>query len=92
MKNNHTQNIEKLNKCIACGSDNLTLTFDLNEQPLANTYPLNADEDEPYYPLAVNRCRECYHLQLTHIVNPELIYQDYAYVSGTSQTYLEYMQ
>jgi len=41
--------------------------------------------------LAVNRCQDCFHLQLTHIVDPELIYKDYAYVSGTSQTYLDYM-
>jgi SAM-dependent methyltransferase len=85
------ENLTKLNECVACGSDNLALTLDLNDQPLANTYPAHADKDEPYYPLAVNRCRDCCHLQLTHIVNPELIYRDYAYVSGTSQTYLDYM-
>jgi 2-polyprenyl-3-methyl-5-hydroxy-6-metoxy-1,4-benzoquinol methylase len=67
------------------------LTLDLNDQPLANTYPPTADDNEPYYPLAVNRCTDCCHLQLTHIVDPELIYKDYAYVSGTSQTYLDYM-
>ena len=85
------ENLTKLKECVACGSDNLVLTLDLNDQPLANTYPMHADEDEPYYPLAVNRCRDCFHLQLTHIVNPELIYKDYAYVSGTSQTYIDYM-
>ena len=67
------------------------LTLDLNDQPLANTYPPTADDNESYYPLAVNRCTDCCHLQLTHIVDPELIYKDYAYVSGTSQTYLDYM-
>lgn len=85
------ENLTKLNECVACGSDNLVLTLDLNDQPLANTYPTHANKDEPYFPLAVNRCRDCYHLQLTHIVDPELIYRDYAYVSGTSQTYLDYM-
>jgi SAM-dependent methyltransferase len=85
------ENLTELDKCVACGSDNLVLTLDLNNQPLANTYPRHADDNEPYYPLAVNRCTDCCHLQLTHIVDPELIYKDYAYVSGTSQTYLDYM-
>ena len=85
------ETLTKLNHCIACGSDDLVLALNLNDQPLANTYPATANDDEPYYPLAVNRCRSCFHLQLTHIVAPELIYRDYAYVSGTSQTYLDYM-
>jgi SAM-dependent methyltransferase len=85
------KNLTKLDECVACGSDRLVLTLDLNDQPLANTYPPTADDNESYYPLAVNRCTDCCHLQLTHIVDPELIYKDYAYVSGTSQTYLDYM-
>jgi SAM-dependent methyltransferase len=85
------KNLTKLDECVACGSDRLVLTLDLNDQPLANTYPPTADDNEPHYPLAVNRCTDCCHLQLTHIVDPELIYKDYAYVSGTSQTYLDYM-
>jgi SAM-dependent methyltransferase len=85
------ENLTKLDECVACGSDRLVLTLDLNDQPLANTYPPTADDNEPHYPLAVNRCTDCCHLQLTHIVDPELIYKDYAYVSGTSQTYLDYM-
>lgn len=80
----------KLKECVACGSKDLMLTLDLGDQPLANNFlkgpGLNAE-----YPLAVNRCKECNHLQLTHIVDPEIIYKNYAYVSGTSQTYLEYM-
>lgn len=83
--------LTKLNECLACGSEDLILALDLNNQPLANTYPKKVDNNEPHYPLAVNRCKNCFHLQLTHIVNPDLIYRDYAYVSGTSQTYLDYM-
>lgn len=85
------KNCIELNQCVVCESDLLELTLDLNNQPLANTYPDKIHHDEPYYPLAVNRCLQCSHLQLTHIVNPEIIYKDYAYVSGTSQTYLDYM-
>lgn len=81
----------ELTECIACGSKDLVLALDLGEQPLANNYIDDEYADEESYPLAVNRCQECNHLQLTHIVDPRIIYQNYSYVSGTSQTYLEYM-
>lgn len=81
----------ELNECVACGSTALNLALDLGKQPLANNF-LSEPGKNKEYPLAVNRCTECNHLQLTHIVNPEIIYKNYAYVSGTSQTYLEYME
>ena len=78
-------------ECLACGSANLKLELDLGEQPLANNF-LSKPKQNKNYPLAVNRCTDCCHLQLTHVVDPEIIYRDYAYVSGTSQTYLDYMK
>lgn len=83
-----------INRCLACGSAELINTLDLGTQPLANNFLDHAalSHDEPSYPLKVNMCQHCHHLQLTHAVNPELIYRNYLYVSGTSQTYLEYMK
>ena len=75
--------------CLACGSKNLKLTLDLKEQPLANNFK-DTKIDQDRYPLAVNLCLDCYHLQLTHTVNPKLIYSNYLYVSGTSQTLKDY--
>ena len=80
-------------KCIACGGDHLIPTLDLQDQPLANNFQPHAGvkDTDDWFPLAVNRCSNCDHLQLTHAVNPELIYKHYLYVSGTSKTYVEYM-
>ena len=75
-------------QCICCGSENLELLLDLNNQPLANSYHDNT-KPLPEYPLGVNLCKNCYHVQLTHIVNPDLLFKDYLYVSGTSQTLKE---
>ena len=85
------EDLFELTECVACGSKELELTLDLDKQPLANTFITEPVPEHEYYPLAVNRCGHCNHLQLTHVVNPEIIYKDYAYVSGTSQTYLDYM-
>ena len=79
-----------ITECIACGSSDLVPVLDLNSQPLANSYKKDKLEQQPEYPLAINRCKHCYHVQLTHQVNPKLMFTDYAYVSGTAKTSLEY--
>ena len=78
--------IEK-NKCRVCGSD-LVETLDLNEQPLANSY--HRGETLHHFPLKLNTCKECQHCQLSVVVNPDLMFKDYLYVSGTSKTLHEY--
>ena len=80
----------QLSKCIACGSEELIPVLDLGKQPLANSYKKDEHEKQEEYPLAINRCAHCYHVQLTHQVDPELMFRDYAYVSGTAQTQLDY--
>jgi SAM-dependent methyltransferase len=83
-------NCTELLECLACGNKSLSLTLSLGLQPLANNFLVDPEQND-FYPLAVNRCENCFHLQLTHVVDPHIIYQNYAYVSGTSQTYLDYM-
>lgn len=80
-----------LTECLACGSSDLVPMLDLKDQPLANSFIKDTQAYEPEWPLKVNMCSHCHHLQLTHAVDPEIIYKDYLYVSGTSKTYLEYM-
>ena len=78
---NYTKKIE----CVCCGKQDLSIVLDLNKQPLANSYHKKGEQLEEY-PLGLNLCEDCYHLQLTYIVNPDLLFKDYLYVSGTSQT------
>jgi SAM-dependent methyltransferase len=87
------EDYKELNECLACGNTDLHLTLDLQDQPLANNFQEHGGvkDTDMWFPLAINRCAKCNHLQLTHAVNPELIYTHYLYVSGTSKTYVEYM-
>jgi len=82
--------VKELNECLCCGSKRLKLVLDLNEQPLANSFKKTADESEPTFPLCLNICEDCTHLQLSHAVNPDLLFKNYLYVSGTSQTLRDY--
>ena len=83
-------NSKKLNNCLCCGNNKLKLVFDLGKQPLANSFKKTAVEHEETYPLAVQYCEDCSHLQLTDAVDPSIIFKNYLYVSGTSRTMLEY--
>ena len=84
-------NFKEKKDCICCGKSNLSLVLDLNNQPLANSYH-KEDEILEEYPLGLNLCDDCYHLQLTHIVNPDLLFKEYLYVSGTTQTLRDYFE
>ena len=82
----------KLKNCLACNSKKLRQVLDLKKQPLANSYLKNTKVNEKKYELKVNACLECTHLQLSIAVNPEKIYKNYDYVSGTTSTYKRYMK
>jgi SAM-dependent methyltransferase len=71
--------------CRCCCGTDLTLVLDLGSQPLANSY-LRKPAALPTYPLELMVCRDCFHCQLSVVVNPELMFQHYLYVSGTSRT------
>jgi len=77
-------------QCLACGSLNLQSLVDLTDQPLANNYQITPMAIETTYPLMINLCESCFHLQLSHSVAQEIIYKNYLYKSGTNRTIKEY--
>jgi 2-polyprenyl-3-methyl-5-hydroxy-6-metoxy-1,4-benzoquinol methylase len=70
--------------CLCCKTET-KMFLDLGLQPLANNYH-EKDESCDVYPLRLKYCPNCFHCQLSHAVNPELLFKTYKYVSGTSQT------
>lgn len=83
-------NFTYLEKCLCCNSKNLKTILDLHDQPLANSYVSDTNAVEDYYPLALNYCTDCSHLQLSIGVNPNFLFKNYLYVSGTTQTLRDY--
>jgi len=80
--------IRELKKCLSCGNTYQKTILDLGKQPLANSY--HTGEHLEYFPLKLNVCETCWHLQLSHAVNPDLMFKNYLYVSGTSETLRNY--
>ena len=84
------ENAKELKECLCCGSERIKLVLDLKEQPMANSFKESEDAAELMFPLRLNLCEDCTHLQLSHAVNPDLLFKNYLYVSGTSKTLRDY--
>jgi C-methyltransferase C-terminal domain/Putative zinc binding domain/Methyltransferase domain len=82
------QRSEPLVACVACGDAEVTEFLDLGETALANRFldDANLVAEEPRYPLRVGRCSACGHVQLTELVPPSAMFENYLYVSSASDT------
>jgi hypothetical protein len=78
--------------CLFCKAP-LTHTFvDLGMSPLCESY-LTSDQlnrMEPFYPLHVKVCEECFLVQLEQYVSAEHIFTEYAYFSSFSDSWLKH--
>ena len=78
--------------CRVCGHDAFEPILSLGPSPLANAFLRSEEEfsSEPFFPLDLYFCRECSLLQLLDVVNPEVMFRHYLYVTGTSTTMAEH--
>lgn len=90
---NQTKRIPTTAPCRFCKAP-LTHTFvDLGMSPLCESF-LTIDQlnrMEPFYPLHVKVCEECYLVQLEEYVSPEDIFTEYAYFSSYSDSWLKHV-
>ncbi len=80
--------------CRLCGSAELTQVLALAPTPPANAFIAEAELDRPQetFPLDVFFCEDCGHVQLLDVVDPELLFGNYVYVSGTSPVFVKHFQ
>lgn len=77
-----------------CGSKRLTKIWDFGKTPLANAYlkPHNVRKKEIFAPLTVTKCNDCHLVQLTHVVDPKVLFGNYLYVSSTSPSFVKHFE
>lgn len=77
----------KIEHCRLCKSKKLEKILDFGKTPPANSFLTKNQlkKKEDFFPLVVNFCRSCGHLQLSHVVSPEILFRDYVFVSSTSR-------
>jgi nucleoside-diphosphate-sugar epimerase len=80
---------KKLYNCLCCGNPNLFVILDLGHQSLANSFH-KPEEILEEYELKLMGCDSCWHSQLSIAVDPNTLFKNYIYVSGTSNTLKEY--
>lgn len=76
--------------CRFCGSPLVHTFVDLGMSPLCESF-LSEEQIsgmEPFYPLKVYVCGECFLVQLEEFVSPEAIFREYAYFSSYSDSWL----
>ncbi|HXB58587.1 MAG TPA: class I SAM-dependent methyltransferase [Candidatus Acidoferrales bacterium] len=77
-------------KCLFCASPLAQTFVDLGMSPLCESYISREqlNQMEPFYPLHVRVCDQCFLVQLQQYVSPEHIFTEYAYFSSFSDTWL----
>ncbi len=78
--------IHRRNDCRGCGSRDLELMFSLKPTPIGDAY-VSADKvsvPQPSYPIDLHICRQCGFAQLLDVIDPEILYGEYIYVTESS--------
>lgn len=70
--------------------DKLIPVFDLGVQPLANDFKKEGEACAGYFPLKVMYCPRCSLAQLSVVVDPEVMYANYSYVTSKSDMMKEH--
>ena len=81
-------------ECRVCGRVDWQEVVSFGPVPLANGFldPADSYEDEPYYPLGVRSCRSCRLMSVTHVVDPEVLFRTYLYVTSGSEAITHHMR
>src|ERR1035437_5733207 len=72
--------------CRACSNKELLPVLDLGVQPLSNDFQNEFGNHAGYAPLKVLYCPRCSLAQLSVVVDPAILYANYAYITSTSDT------
>lgn len=88
--------INTVHSCLSCGSESLIPIYRFPLIPLTDKYVSSSYQSSnlTHYPLQLNFCESCSHLQLAHQVSPQSSYTDYQYLSsitlGLNSNFLSY--
>jgi SAM-dependent methyltransferase len=80
------------NKCRLCDGGKLELVVPLAPTPVAEKYVTREelDQETPVYPLDLHLCLDCGHVQLLDVVDPEFLFDDYTYESGSTKQIVQH--
>ena len=78
--------------CRCCNNKHLERVVSLGASPLANNLTDSIDAKSETYPLEMNYCPKCHNCQLSVVVPPEKMFDNYLYVSSTAATFRKHFE
>ena len=78
--------------CRCCDNKHLERVVSLGASPLANNLTDSSDAKSETYPLEMNYCPKCHNCQLSVVVPPEKMFDNYLYVSSTAATFRKHFE
>ena len=82
-----------ITNCRICDSSKIDSILNLGNQPLANALREIDDlTEEIYIPLEIIRCDNCTTVQLSVNVDPDIMFKEYFWVTGTTKTATDHLE
>jgi SAM-dependent methyltransferase len=75
--------VTQITTCRLCGSDRLRSELTLESSPICDAYSKTPTEQKRYE-LGLLRCLNCDFVQLSTVVDPEILYSNYIYLTSSS--------
>ena len=73
----------KRDKCASCNSNNFSTIYNFGEIPLAGSFPLESERfNIQKFPLSIIMCNDCKLVQTDTLIEPEVLFKDYRYISS----------
>ncbi len=79
-------------ECRSCGSIELKDVISLGMSPLANNLLDSSEDRAKMYPLEVKYCDNCKNAQLSFVVPPQEMFDNYLYVSSTAASFRKHFE
>jgi SAM-dependent methyltransferase len=89
-----TSNLRRRDRCRMCESPRLELALPIKASPIADAYVPAArlGQVQATYPLDLYLCLDCGHVQNRDIVDPEILFRDYLFLTSASGGLVEHFR
>ena len=81
----------KKNFCRLCKSKSLDLVYKFHQSPIGDDYTKNKNKKK-LYDLKLMLCKKCNFVQLSNVIDPQIVYGNYIYVTKTSHGLSEHFR
>jgi len=78
--------------CRCCGNNDMKRVISLGMSPLANNLLDSYYDQAEKFPLEMDYCGECHNCQLSVVVPPGKMFDNYLYVSSTAKTFRDHFE